>query len=112
MRADADGHGTHQQLGLPPCGWVIAFDAPCPTCGMTTSFAHAAAGDPIAGIVNQPMGGLLAVATAMVFVGAAHAALFGVNPGPLLKPLRRPLSLWVGIGSILASWVYKIVTWE
>ncbi len=32
------GHGTHQQLGLPPCPSVLFFDRPCPGCGLTTSW--------------------------------------------------------------------------
>lgn len=31
------GHGTHTQLGLPPCGSVVLFHRPCPGCGLTTS---------------------------------------------------------------------------
>ena len=31
--------GTHQQLGLPPCQFNTMTGAPCPSCGMTTSFA-------------------------------------------------------------------------
>lgn len=30
-------HGTHTQLGLPPCGSVVLFHRPCPGCGLTTS---------------------------------------------------------------------------
>jgi len=37
--ADARGHGTHQQLGLPPCTFYVIFQRPCPACGMTTSWA-------------------------------------------------------------------------
>ncbi|MBL8047701.1 MAG: DUF2752 domain-containing protein [Chthonomonas sp.] len=32
------GHGTHQQLGLPPCAAVLMFGRPCPGCGLTTSW--------------------------------------------------------------------------
>jgi hypothetical protein len=32
------GHGTHQELGLPPCPCVLLFNRPCPGCGLTTSF--------------------------------------------------------------------------
>ena len=32
--------GTHQQLGLPECGFITMFGKPCPSCGMTTSWAH------------------------------------------------------------------------
>lgn len=33
------GMGTHQQLGLPPCTFVALLGTPCPSCGMTTSWA-------------------------------------------------------------------------
>lgn len=38
LRPDPHGHGTHQQLGLPPCPSVLFFDKPCPGCGLTTSW--------------------------------------------------------------------------
>ena len=39
LTPDARGHGTHQQLGLPPCTFYVIFQRPCPACGMTTSWA-------------------------------------------------------------------------
>jgi hypothetical protein len=30
-------HGTHQQLGLPPCAFKALTGTGCPSCGMTTS---------------------------------------------------------------------------
>ena len=36
------GVGTHQQLGLPPCGFLVWLDWPCPACGLTTAFARTA----------------------------------------------------------------------
>ncbi|MFK8000312.1 MAG: DUF2752 domain-containing protein [Polyangiales bacterium] len=36
----AEGHGTHMQLGLPPCGFLVSTGLPCPGCGLTTSFSH------------------------------------------------------------------------
>ena len=36
----AEGHGTHTQLGLPPCGFLVSTGLPCPGCGLTTSFSH------------------------------------------------------------------------
>ncbi|MFN8219419.1 MAG: DUF2752 domain-containing protein [Fimbriimonadales bacterium] len=32
------GHGTHTQLGLPPCPSMLILHRPCPGCGMTTSW--------------------------------------------------------------------------
>jgi hypothetical protein len=36
---------SHQQLGLPPCTFSVVTGVPCPSCGMTTSFALLARGD-------------------------------------------------------------------
>ena len=43
LTPDTGGNGTHTQLGLPECNWIVFLDMPCPTCGYTTSFSHAAA---------------------------------------------------------------------
>src|SRR5271154_3804334 len=40
LQPDPRGFGTHRQLGLPPCIVRLVFGIPCPSCGMTTSFAH------------------------------------------------------------------------
>ena len=40
LEPDPRGFGTHQRLGLPPCSFRMFFGIHCPTCGMTTSFAH------------------------------------------------------------------------
>ncbi len=39
LTPDPRGFGTHQQLGLPPCGFAAVFGMPCPSCGATTSFS-------------------------------------------------------------------------
>jgi hypothetical protein len=37
--------GTHQQLGLQPCNFLFVTGMPCPSCGMSTSFALLVRGD-------------------------------------------------------------------
>src|SRR4051794_7336480 len=39
LRPDPKGYGTHQQLGLLPCGFRAITGLGCPSCGMTTAFA-------------------------------------------------------------------------
>lgn len=34
------GFGTHQGLGLPQCSIIEWFGVRCPSCGMTTAWAH------------------------------------------------------------------------
>lgn len=41
-------HGTHRQLGLPPCLMKEAIGLACPSCGMTTSVSLVVHGDPTA----------------------------------------------------------------
>jgi len=38
-------HGTHRQLGLPPCLMKQVTGIACPSCGMTTSFSLLMHGD-------------------------------------------------------------------
>jgi hypothetical protein len=62
---DAEGRPlrqeSHRQLGLPPCTFNEDFGAPCPNCGMTTSFALLMHGDLPASLRANCVGTLLAV---------------------------------------------------
>ena len=53
--------GTHTQLGLPPCTFKTLTGLPCPSCGMTTSFALLVRGDVINSARANFVGTLLAV---------------------------------------------------
>lgn len=55
------GHGTHQQLGFPPCSIQFLFGVPCPGCGMTTSFAWYVRGNWIKAWQANPAGLYLAI---------------------------------------------------
>jgi hypothetical protein len=107
-----EGHGTHTGLGLPNCGWVVAFDTPCPTCGMTTSYAHAVRGDLLTAASTQPMGTLLAVLTASIAVGGLHAAISGCRLGRFADTLLSGRTLWIAFALAGAAWVYKLLTWS
>ncbi len=112
LKPATSGHGTHEQLGLPPCGWAAILDKPCPTCGMTTAFAAVASRRPLEAFLIQPMGAVLAVAAAVLFWGAAHVTVFGSRLGSVAGRLARPRFVWSTGGLFLAAWVYKIVTWS
>jgi len=66
-------HGTHQQLGLPPCPSVLLSHRPCPGCGLTTSFTATLHADwPIA-FAAHPFGPVLYA----LFTASAFACLVG-----------------------------------
>jgi len=108
-----DGLGTHTQLGLASCQWISDLNTPCPTCGMTTSFASAAHGDFAGAFRAQPFGALLALATSAVFWLGLHAAATGGRAGAAVaRIVLRPGFLWPMGAAFLAAWGYKVVTWQ
>ena len=77
---DSRGHGTHEQLGLPPCTLVVLFGIRCPTCGSTTAFVHLARGRVI--------------------------EAFAVNvAATLLALLLVPTGIWVCLSAIRGRWL-------
>lgn len=112
LKPSSTGVGTHLQLGLMQCGWVTAFGKPCPTCGMTTAFAHAAHGDLASAAVAQPMGAALAVAASAAFWIGLHVCLTGSALGRVCGNLLRPRVLWLFAGAVGAAWAYKLLVWR
>jgi hypothetical protein len=106
----AEGHGTHTQLGLPACGWAMVSGSPCPTCGMTTSFAHAVRGELAEAFFCQPMGLLLAIGAAIAFWAGLHIAVTGSQVWRVYGRLLTPRNLWLVAGLTALAWVYKWVT--
>lgn len=103
------GHGTHTQLGLPPCGWVLAFGKPCPTCGMTTAFTHMAHGRPDLAFITQPAGAFLSVLAASIFWVALHTATTQSRAFPALLAairLRHVIGLLL---IVLLGWGVTII---
>jgi hypothetical protein len=56
IEPDVRGYGTHTQLGLPPCGFLLLTGSPCPGCGLTTAFAHAIRGHWALAASANPLG--------------------------------------------------------
>ena len=73
LHADPSGHGTHTQLGLPPCPSMLVFDRPCPGCGLTTSWTATVHLQLGTAFRAHPLGPLLYLG----FTGTALLALWG-----------------------------------
>jgi hypothetical protein len=83
VEPDPRGFGTHQRLGLPECSFKLIFDIPCPSCGMTTSFANFTRGR-FADAARANIAGLLLAVVSLVMIpwcwaGAYRGRLWGVD---------------------------------
>ncbi len=104
-----DGVGTHQQLGLPTCGWILAADVPCPTCGMTTAWSHTVRGELTSAFVAQPFGMLLAFTAVVVAIGGLVTASTGYSFRWILYRFS-PTKVIILLASLaILSWVFKIL---
>ena len=106
------GLATHEALNLPPCGWVTLADMPCPTCGMTTAFAHAADGHLLSSFLAQPLGCLLAIATVIALFVSLHVIVTGSRLGHVFTRLWTSRSPWILGALVIGSWMYKIASYK
>jgi len=103
--------GTHRQLGLPSCQFLVMSGLPCPSCGMTTSFALLMHGD-LAGSWRANGAGTL---MALYCAGAIPMALFGAVAGRL--PVVGSLERWAlasvafFLPLLLLRWLW-VVAWK
>ena len=103
-------HGTHQQLGLPPCTFLALFGRPCPTCGMTTAWAHLVRGQVIGALRVNVGGTLLAVVAAIavpwLLGSAARGRWLGMVPNGTAAACISTTILLV----ILIDWLVRLLT--
>lgn len=107
----ADGHGTHEQLGLAPCTAMRLHHVPCPTCGMTTAFAWFVRGDLAAALRAQVLGTVLAAAALLAALGGLTMAVTGVHFGPALRRLFIDRLDWVWVLAVLAAGSWGLKAW-
>lgn len=106
LKPDIHGYGTHTQLGLPPCetSWLLGVKR-CPSCGLTTGFAHLVRGQVMEAEKSNPLSGILFFSMLVCAGCAAHGAWTGRD-----SSLRIFLwSLGLGCVGILISWIYYFI---
>jgi hypothetical protein len=103
---------SHTQLGLPRCNFVELTGKPCPSCGMTTSFALLVRGDVISSLRANWVGSTICLMWAVTLVWAVASSLWG--KALLIPPRRGEMIFTIILGVVLilmmARWVVIIFT--
>jgi hypothetical protein len=108
LAPDPRGYGTHEQLGLAPCAFYVWTGWKCPSCGMTTAWAHAMHGDLPAALHANAGGTLLCGFVALTIAWAAVSAVIGT--WFVVRPSPRWL-LWIGSAGLMITildWVRRL----
>jgi Protein of unknown function (DUF2752) len=108
LTPDPRGFGTHTQLGLWPCAFKATTGRPCPTCGMTTSFAWFARVELARSWGANPAGVPLA-STCLILIPWLLLASARATPWPF-RTLENPLvGLSVAVVALtLISWTVRM----
>ena len=77
LSPDPAGHGTHQQLGLPPCTIHFLTGRPCPSCGLTTSVSAIVHGQFALAWRANPIGFLIVAGAVVVACNSLMALVWG-----------------------------------
>jgi hypothetical protein len=105
---------THRQLGLPPCTFYEVTGLPCPSCGMTTSFALLVRGDLLNSLRANAVGTLLAL-FCLVLIPWCLAS-FVYRRSLFVRSLERALTVVVlsFLGLLMLRWavVLGLVFWH
>jgi len=103
--------GTHTQLGLPACGFLSRTGWPCPSCGLTTSFALAIRGRFADAAFVQPFGFLLFFALLAAIPFFLYRAARPVELGRVFD-VDRALTICKGaFGIYVGVWAFQLWRW-
>jgi hypothetical protein len=102
------GLGTHQRLGLPMCSIRVWYGIRCPSCGMTTSWAHLTRGHALAALKANSGGALLGLAS---IACGPWLLVSGLRGRWLIGPPHEWITLGIGLGIIavtLTDWSLRL----
>jgi hypothetical protein len=111
---DTDGrplsHGTHRQLGLPPCAMKALSGFPCPSCGMTTSISLVMHGD-LAAASEANWAGLIVAGLGLVATVWLAAVAAGVPAGSFTVDETIKWLTVAGTATAMLRWLALVATW-
>jgi hypothetical protein len=100
---------THRQLGLPECTFKTLTGEPCPSCGMTTSFALLMRGDLVNSLQANWVGTVLAVFLLLLIPWALTSLIRGRFV--FIQSLERALTWAVTffLTLLLVRWAFVLI---
>ena len=107
LKPAAQGLGTHQQLGLPPCSLRLLAGIRCPACGMTTSWSYFSRGNWLASISTNAGGFLLALLCIALILTAAQVVRCGRLPSPRVQGWLTIAGAGV-LAVTLVDWIIRL----
>ncbi len=110
LTPDPRGYGTHEQLGLSACGFARLTGCRCPTCGMTTSWSHAARGNASGALAANGGGAVLFVLAAAAIPWLIASAIVGQWLGgrPSVRLLLGIGGAWLAVAVL--DWARRLAT--
>ncbi len=109
LQPDERGYGTHEQFGFSPCWFVEHWNMRCPSCGMTTSWAHLTRGKIWDSLRANSGGTALAVLALWLSWALLASALRGHWIGQLPGTWTQvviPLAVGIIIG---VDWIIRLL---
>ena len=103
-----DGVGTHESLGLPPCGFLVITGYPCPSCGLTTSISLLLHGQIFDAFRVQPFGVILFVSLFIIAGLSITALLIKIPFSVILNSNNLERVQLFLLTSMIIAWIYKI----
>jgi len=103
-----EGIGTHTEMGYLGCSMLMTTGYPCPTCGMTTSFAWFYRGNLAASFYIQPAGFVAAYLVGMLLLLTLYQGISGRPIHRLLRFFPGKWMLILGGALFVLGWGWKI----
>jgi hypothetical protein len=106
------GYGTHTQLGLPPCNFLRLTHLPCPSCGLTTSFAWAARFHFWQAFLASPFGVLAFFFTALLIPTAIFLLWRRISFRRITESAVFTRAVYAATAVYFFSWIFKLATFH
>jgi len=112
LKPAAAGYGTHLQLDLPPCNFLLWTHHPCPSCGMTTCFAWMMRGQIGKAFFANPFGILAFLGTAAAIPAAMVLLYRRISFRRITESAYFTKAVYAGTALYLLSWMLKLGFWR